>query len=599
MASFGSADESVQVLIGTKADTKGIKDTDDALDKLNGTSGKSHLSFLKLTGAVAAGQAAFTLAKHAISDVSGFLTSSVKSYSDSENAAAQLKTVLDSTHGAAGLYIEDLQDQATALQKMTTYSDEAISSAQSLLLTFTNVKGGVFQESIGTILDMSTALGQDLKSSTIQVGKALNDPIKGITALSRVGVSFTEKQKEQIETLVKSGKTMDAQRIILKELSTEFGGSASAAGKTFAGSMERLKNQVDDVKESLGKVIIDGITPFVGKAAEFVSKVDWESVIARSVAALKDMANYLKNVAEQVYAVYQKIEKYLQPKFEALWHTIRDDLAPALKEFYEGVIKPLIPILGTLLVGAIGLVTDAVNLLFTVISPLLDFLGNHVEVVQLLTGAFIGLAIALNIVPAVTAVTTALTTMQTVTIPALMTQLGYLGAAFVTAIPVLAVLAALGVVINKYQETMRVIDETNAHINAANGSIDQAQRKMQGLANTGGIALDQLYKFQNSVGNTPTGSQVFKQGNSYLAGFASGGYTGSGGENEVAGVVHKGEYVVPKSQVDQSTGEPKGMGTTINISNVQLTTPEAVKALFQLQDFSSLLVAKGGTPIRM
>ena len=75
---------------------------------------------------------------------------------------------------------------------------------------------------------MSPVLGTDASGSAIQLGKALNDPIKGITALTRVGVTFTEQQKDQITTLVESGKTIDAQKIILGELQKEFGGSAEA-----------------------------------------------------------------------------------------------------------------------------------------------------------------------------------------------------------------------------------------------------------------------------------------------------------------------------------------------------------------------------------
>ena len=50
-----------------------------------------------------------------------------------------------------------------------------------------------------------------------------------------------------------------------------------------------------------------------------------------------------------------------------------------------------------------------------------------------------------------------------------------------------------------------------------------------------------------------------------LFGFAEGGYTGYGAKDEVAGVVHKGEYVIPQEMVDQTTGLPKAMGSTYNI----------------------------------
>lgn len=78
-------------------------------------------------------------------------------------------------------------------------------------------------------LDMATAMNGGLKPSAeqlsnqaIQLGKALNDPIIGMGALRKVGVAFTEAQKEQIKTLQESGDLMGAQKIILNELGNEF-----------------------------------------------------------------------------------------------------------------------------------------------------------------------------------------------------------------------------------------------------------------------------------------------------------------------------------------------------------------------------------------
>lgn len=239
------------------------------IDRLRGnldTLSKKVQSYSPLfQGMAVAGTAAFAA-------VSGEIYTAINAAGESAKVQAQLNAALLSTHGAAGIYIEDLNDQSAALQKMTTYSDEAVGSAQAMMLTFTNVKGGVFQESIGTILDMSTALGQDLKSSSIQVGKALNDPILGIAALHRVGVSFTDQQKEQIKTLVESGKTMDAQRIILKELNTEFGGSAAAAAGTFTGQIENMKNRIDNVQESIGGALIPVINELLARLVPIVDR---------------------------------------------------------------------------------------------------------------------------------------------------------------------------------------------------------------------------------------------------------------------------------------------------------------------------------------
>src|SRR5690606_25828234 len=134
-----------------------------------------------------------------------------------------------------GLTRQELIDLSGSMQQLTTYGDEAVLQMENLLLTFTSIKGPVFKEATAVILDVSTALGQDLQSSAIQVGKALNDPVIGITALQRVGVSFTETQKKVITQLVKTGDIAGAQKLILAELSKEFGGAANAAANTFGG----------------------------------------------------------------------------------------------------------------------------------------------------------------------------------------------------------------------------------------------------------------------------------------------------------------------------------------------------------------------------
>lgn len=184
----------------------------------------------------------------------GLFAAVVANTIEAEQNLAQLEARLKSTGGVAGLTADDLTGLADELQAITTYSDDAIIGAENLLLTFTNIRGDVFREATGAILDMSTALGQDLKQSTIQLGKALNDPVKGITALKEVGVSFTKAQKDQVEAMVKVGDVAGAQRLILQELATEFGGAATAARDTFGGAMIGLENTVGNLLEGEGTV---------------------------------------------------------------------------------------------------------------------------------------------------------------------------------------------------------------------------------------------------------------------------------------------------------------------------------------------------------
>ena len=168
---------------------------------------------------------------------------------EQEQALAQLDARLKSTQGAAGLNRDQLIQMAAAMQRVTTVGDEAVLGAESLLLTFTRIGGEVFPRALEAVLDLSQGMGQDLKSSAILVGKALNDPIKGLSALGRAGVQFTEQQKAQITAMVEAGRVAEAQALILRELETQFGGAARAARDTLGGALKALQNAFGDLLE--------------------------------------------------------------------------------------------------------------------------------------------------------------------------------------------------------------------------------------------------------------------------------------------------------------------------------------------------------------
>ena len=166
-----------------------------------------------------------------------------------EAALAQLEARLKSTGGTVGFTKNQLADFASELQNVSTYGDEDLIGAMSQLATFTNITGQEFKDATVAIADLSTAMGQDLKSSVLQLGKALNDPIGNLSALSRAGIQFSDDQEELIKSLAKTGDMAGAQRVILKELETQFGGSAKAARETFGGAIKGLENAFGDLLE--------------------------------------------------------------------------------------------------------------------------------------------------------------------------------------------------------------------------------------------------------------------------------------------------------------------------------------------------------------
>ena len=181
-------------------------------------------------------------------------------------AVAQVDAALASMGTTAGYTSAELQKIASELQANSLFGDEDIlGKVTSNLLTFGNVTGDVFARAQRAALDMSAALGQDLQSSTVMLGKALNDPAKGLTALTRVGVSFTEEQKRMIKAMVEVGDAAGAQEMMLAELEKQYGGQAKALRELPSGQIEAAMMDIGDAMEQVGAIILPVMADIAGK----------------------------------------------------------------------------------------------------------------------------------------------------------------------------------------------------------------------------------------------------------------------------------------------------------------------------------------------
>jgi len=222
----------------TTKDLKGLETQGSKATAMTKSLGKS---FVRL-GAVA-GVAAAALGV-------GLFVKSIKNTIEQERVIAQLNQTLKSTGRFSVSASEGLQDYAAELQKLTTFSDETIIASQALILTFTRIGSEIMPQTTEAVLNVATAMGTDLKSASIQVGKALNDPLIGLSALSESGITFSQVQKDLVKDMIAVGNTVGAQKLILKELETQFGGSAFAARNTLGGSLKSLSNSFGGLLEA-------------------------------------------------------------------------------------------------------------------------------------------------------------------------------------------------------------------------------------------------------------------------------------------------------------------------------------------------------------
>ena len=224
----------------------------------------------------------------------------VDEFMQAQKVMAQTGAVLKSTGGAANVTSKRITTMSESLMKLSGIDDEAIQSGQNLLLTFTKIRNetgkgnNIFDQATLAMTNLSVAMGKDLSSSAILVGKALNDPVKGVGALSRAGVQFTASQKDTIKALVDSGNVMGAQKMILKELETQFGGSAKAAGQTLPGQLNILKETFRNVAAGLVTTFI----PYLSRAAtallnfvrQFAARPTFEGKVRFVIENIRDAA---------------------------------------------------------------------------------------------------------------------------------------------------------------------------------------------------------------------------------------------------------------------------------------------------------------------
>ncbi|RQO65069.1 hypothetical protein DBR40_24665 [Pedobacter sp. KBW01] len=218
--------------------------------------------WLEITAGVAAGNLLSGFLESSMSAIQTFIAGSQAAFSESEQGQAQLQAVIKSTGGVAGQTKTHLDEMAQSIMNLTGVDDDVITKSESLLLTFTNIRGEIFDQTLPAIVDMTAALNngnvsmETIQATTMQVGKALNDPIKGMTALRKVGVSFTEDQVKTVKSMVATNDAAGAQKIILAELAKEFGGVGKSLAETDTGSMQKLQTRLGNIQESLGGLIV-------------------------------------------------------------------------------------------------------------------------------------------------------------------------------------------------------------------------------------------------------------------------------------------------------------------------------------------------------
>jgi hypothetical protein len=315
----------------------------------------------------------------------GLLVSQVgfglKSLIDLEKATAQTEAVIKSTGATAGVTAEEVRKLSEKYEAMNaTVGDEVIQSGQNLLLTFTAVRKEAFEPALKAALDLSTAMGTDLDSAIKTVGKALSDPAKAISRLTRQGIILTKQEQKQIESHLKNNDTLAAQNVILTALDKRYGGSFLAGGQTTAAKVAKFGDAIEDIQRNLAVALLPAVSNVADALTELLADpevIQGAKDLGEEIGKLFSKEN-VKNGARALGAAFDTI-KSAMPAIKAGLSGVASVVGTAVNAFMS-----LPPEIQKLAVGALavnkltgGLVTNiAGGLISSVLKQLVSGVVN-------------------------------------------------------------------------------------------------------------------------------------------------------------------------------------------------------------------------------
>lgn len=360
-----------------------------------------------LTAGITAGFGKIAGAMVAVAGISAF-KGFIDEARESRKVGALTQSIIKSTGGAAKISAGQVGDLATAISNKTGADDEAVQSGSNLLLTFKNVRNevgkgaNIFDRATQAAVDLSAAGFGDINGASKMLGKALNDPIKGITALGKAGVTFTDQQKKQIKTLVETGDVLGAQKIILKEVESQVGGAAAAS----ADPLQKLGVILGNTKEAIGGAFL----PVVDKAAGFLGRVI-PAAVSKTTIGVEALGAAFEGegvTSSGFVGVMERIGVVARKVFDVF----QSSVLPRLKDFggfITGTIIPAVVSFGGFVKDKVTtVVIPAVKDLVATFGPLVVEIGGKlVNAVKDLTPKVIALgkSIADKVGPAILAVT--------------------------------------------------------------------------------------------------------------------------------------------------------------------------------------------------
>jgi hypothetical protein len=311
-------------LKSAKSATGGLK---NSMAGMSSGASKGFASMGSAMKSVAKGTAVVAAAVAAAGAAVGALTYKLILSGEAGNTAdARIRNIaksMDLFGSGSDAVAERLSALAEKMELQTGVERNSIKVTQAKLLTFKELAetadevGGNFDRATQAAVDMAAAGFGTAEQNAVQLGKALNDPITGLAALRRSGITFTEGEKAKIKTLVESNRMHEAQAEVLAAIEKQVGGTAAAT----ADASVQIKAALSQGFEEVGRPLADALASLTPQFLEFVEMAK---------PKLAEAGQFLVAIfrsGEALNLVWSSLKLAFAQSVNFLWATLRATIA--------------------------------------------------------------------------------------------------------------------------------------------------------------------------------------------------------------------------------------------------------------------------------
>jgi phage-related protein len=311
-----------------------------------------------------------------------------------------------------GAVTDRLVKFAEAQEMRLAVDAEVIKGVQGQLLTFkalgasADEVGGIFDRTTEAAFNMAAAGFGSAEGNAIALGKAMESPTKGLTALRRSGTTFTEEQQELIKSLEASGDLLGAQEVLLGELESQYGGVAEATATASA----KIGLAFDNIKEQVGGVLLPIFADLVEGLMPVLEIIGNELAVAFEALApvLTNIVGLLPSLIEsfvpmipiigELVGLFLEMIVAVLPMFVSLFEQLLpviSELVPILADTFMVALEALMPVFMSLVEALMPIVVALLPVLaqlITALAPIFVRLVNAtLPLIEMILPALIGL----------------------------------------------------------------------------------------------------------------------------------------------------------------------------------------------------------------